>query len=53
MELTEEQAKELYNSEFWKDMTDEEIAVFQLHEDRLCMPFEVNRGSPWTTSLHA
>ncbi len=40
-ELTEEQAIALAQSEFWHDMTAKQIAEFQLHTDRLCMPFDV------------
>ena len=39
--MTREQAVALYDSGFWKDMTDRERATFQLFEDRLCMPFDV------------
>lgn len=39
--LTYEQAVELAESEFWKDMTPRHIAEFQMMEDRLCMPFSV------------
>jgi hypothetical protein len=40
-DLTRDEAVALYNSGFWKQMSHEEIAKFQLIEDRLCMPFEV------------
>lgn len=39
--ITEEQAKILIKSRFWKRMTDREITIFQLLENRLCMPFGV------------
>lgn len=39
--MTEKQAIELYKSNFWKEMTQKDIAVFQMNEDRLCMPFDV------------
>lgn len=39
MGLTREQAIRLFDSEWWKDRTPEEIVKFQLFEDRLCMPF--------------
>jgi len=41
MNLTKEQAIELFNSKWWVDKTDEEIADFQIHEERLCCPFDV------------
>lgn len=41
MSLTTEQAIKLYNSKFWEGMSYREIATFQLHEPRLCMPFSV------------
>ncbi len=40
-ELTKEQAVALYNSGFWKTMSYEERAKFQMLQDRLCMPFGV------------
>ena len=39
--MTEDNAKVLYLSGFWKHLTDYEKAKFQLFEDRLCMPFDV------------
>ena len=39
--MTEDEAIRLAKSEFWKDLTLRERAVFQLFEDRLCMPFDV------------
>lgn len=39
--MTREQAIELHRSRFWEGMTPRERAEFQLHEKRLCMPFEV------------
>jgi hypothetical protein len=39
--MTKEEAIKLYNSGFWKQMTHEDIAKFQVMEDRLCMPVEV------------
>jgi hypothetical protein len=39
--MEKEEAVKLYESEFWKDMTDRERAMFQLSEERLCMPFGV------------
>lgn len=40
-EITEEQAIALAKSEFWKTMTHQQIAEFQLFTPRLCMPFGV------------
>jgi len=40
-EMTKKQAKKLYDSKFWTGMTFKERAIFQLFEDRLCMPFDV------------
>jgi hypothetical protein len=39
--MTKEQAIELAESEFWKDMSLRERATFQLFEEKLCMPFDV------------
>ncbi len=39
--MTEKQAIALAESEFWKDMTLEDRAKFQLFQERLCMPFGV------------
>ena len=41
LELTQEQAIELFDSGFWETMTHEERARFQLYETRLCMPFDI------------
>lgn len=38
--LTREQAIALAATEWWKTHTDREIALFQLSEERLCMPFD-------------
>lgn len=40
-ELTKEQAIALAESGFWENMTSREIAKFQLHTRKLCMPFGV------------
>ncbi len=40
-ELTREQAVALYESNFWEGMDARDIAVFQVTNDRLCMPFDV------------
>jgi hypothetical protein len=39
--ITQEEAIVLANSKFWKHLTYQEIAEFQLFNDRLCMPFDV------------
>ena len=39
--MTRDEALALLKTEFWKDMTAKEIALFQIFEDRLCMPFGV------------
>ncbi len=39
--MNREQAIALYESGFWKDMSLEDRARFQLFEPRLCMPFGV------------
>lgn len=39
--VTREEAVKLYNSNFWKDMTEKEIGLFQLFEDKLCIPFDI------------
>jgi hypothetical protein len=43
--MTEEQARTLVESRFWERQTPEELASFQLFEERLCMPFEVYQGA--------
>ena len=43
--ISEEQAITLSNSGFWKDMSHEDIAHFQLFVDRLCMPFDIFQES--------
>lgn len=39
--MTKEQAIQLYESGFWVEMGYRDRAVFQMFEDKLCMPFEV------------
>ena len=39
--MTKEQAIKLFESNFWEDMSQREIAEFQLLESRLCMPFDI------------
>ncbi len=41
MNLTREQAIALAESKFYETMTHREIALFQMFEERLCMPFSV------------
>lgn len=43
--MTENQAVALGNSGWWKDKTPRQIAMFQLFEDRLCMPFSDYHGA--------
>ena len=38
-QLTKEEAIDFANSEFWRTLTDEQIAHFQMEQDKLCMPF--------------
>lgn len=40
MSLTKEQAIRLVESNWWVGMSHRDIAMFQLHEPRLCMPFD-------------
>ena len=40
-EITREQAIALHDTRFWEGMSARDIATFQLHEDKLCMPFDV------------
>ena len=40
-ELTEEQAIRMVHSDWWVGMAARDIAMFQMHEPRLCMPFHV------------
>lgn len=37
--MTKEQAIALYESGWWKNKTPRQIAMFQMFEDRLCLPF--------------
>lgn len=39
--ISTEEAVALAESHFWDDMTDREIAGFQLFQEKLCMPFDV------------
>lgn len=40
-QLSQEEAIALAESEFWKEMSDREIAEFQMFQDKLCVPFNV------------
>lgn len=40
-QLTSEQAIALGKSEFYKNMSAEQIVKFQLFQDKLCMPFNI------------
>lgn len=40
-QLTKEQAIALHDDECWKDWTHRQRFEFQLHQDCLCMPFNV------------
>jgi hypothetical protein len=40
-DLTKAKALELFESNWWEFASHREIAQFQLHEDRLCRPFDV------------
>lgn len=39
--MTKEEAVKLYNSNWWEGKSKDEIAEFQIHEPKLCCPFEV------------
>lgn len=43
--ITREQAVTMAASNWWVDMTPRDIAMFQLHEDMLCMPWHVFMGA--------
>lgn len=38
-EMTEEEAVKFYKSNWWEDYSDEYVALVQLSQSRLCMPF--------------
>ncbi len=40
-QLSKEKAIEFFKSKLWEDMTHEEIAKFQMCQDKLCVPFDV------------
>ncbi len=39
--MTKDQAIKLHDSEFWKEMTFRQRAMFQMFEEKLCMPVGV------------
>lgn len=39
--MTKDEAIKLFDSKVWEDWSDYERAYFQLHERKLCMPFEL------------
>ena len=40
-QITQEQAIELYEDRFYKDFSDEQIAIFQLYVEALCIDWSV------------
>lgn len=38
--MTRKQALKLAETKFWETMSDKDIVMFQLFEERLCMPFD-------------
>jgi hypothetical protein len=44
-ELTVDEAKALFESDWWKGMDPAAAARLQLHQDRLCMPFSDFHGA--------
>ena len=44
-QLSEEEAINIAKSGVWKTWTKEKIAWFQIHQDRLCVPFDVFQGA--------
>lgn len=43
--MTKEEAIKLYETRWWEAKTEEEIAEFQIHEPKLCCPFDVFHGA--------
>lgn len=39
--MTRDEAFQLIESRFWEGMSQRGIAIWQMHEDRLCMPFDI------------
>lgn len=44
-QMTREQAVEFAETKQYLFMDDQEIAIFQINQDRLCMPFNVFQGA--------
>lgn len=44
-QLTEDQAKAVYESRVWETWTPHQKVEFQLFTDRLCMPFDIFHGA--------
>lgn len=40
-QLTKEEAIAFYDNKLWEDMDYKQRAIFQVTQDRLCMPFDV------------
>lgn len=40
-QLTKEEAIAFYDNKLWEDMDYYQRAIFQMQQDRLCMPFDV------------
>ena len=40
-QFTKEEAIKLFKTKFWEEMEYEQIARFQLYQNRLCIPFDV------------
>jgi hypothetical protein len=40
-QFCEDYAKDIYESELWKEWDSKEIVKIQLFQDRLCVPFDV------------
>lgn len=40
-QLTKEEAIAFYDNKLWEDMDYKQKAIFQMQQDRLCMPFDV------------
>jgi hypothetical protein len=43
--MTKEEAIKMCKSGWWKDKTPDEIVEFQIHEERLCLPFDEFHGA--------
>ena len=40
-QLSKEQAVKLYETEFWVHTSEKDLALFQITQDKLCMPFGI------------